>query len=220
MKIKSDPVLIKSLGTFRLGIIQSDIICQPSSKDLRSTIEEEVIYIQNKYRLDEVNKIDLIAETRNAYKKFGGDPNRYRPSADSLIRRIVKGMGIYYLNNVVDILNLISIRSGYSIGGYDLSSIDGTIELGVGKEGEPYKGIGRGDLNITNMLVLRDNYGAFGSPTSDSERTMINGSTNEIVLIFFDFETNSTLEPYLSECVNLLSVHCSAKEPSVNIIKY
>ena len=129
-------------------------------------------------------------------------------------------MGIYYINNAVDILNLISIRSGFSIGGYNLSAITGSIELGIGKPGEPYIGIGRGDLNITNLPVLRDNSGAFGTPTSDSERTMIKDTTNEIVFIFYDFGINSTLEEYLSKCAELLSIHCSAEKPSISIIKF
>lgn len=220
MKIASDPFIIKALETLRLGIIQARINCQPSSVKLKSIIEKEVAYVHDKFRLDEVNKIETIAETRTAYKKLGNDPNRYRPSADSLVRRIVKRMGIYYINNVVDILNLISIQSGFSIGGYDLSSITGQIELGAGKEGELYKGIGRGDLNITNLPVLRDNKGAFGSPTSDSQRTMVKNTTEEIVFIFFDFEKNSLLDGYLSKCAELLSLHCSASGMSVNVQTY
>lgn len=220
MNITSDPFIIKALKTFRLGIIQSKINCQPSTKELQLVIEEEVSSAQDKYSLDVVNKINIIAETRIAYKKLGNDPNRYRPSADSLVRRIVKGMGIYYINNVVDILNLISIQSGFSIGGYDLSSINGQIELGIGKEGEPFRGIGRGDLNITNLPVLRDSNGAFGSPTSDSERTMIKDTTMEILFIFFDFGYNSLLDEYLSMCADLLSVHCSASGLSFTINLY
>lgn len=220
MKILSDSLIIKTLGTFRLGIIHSKINCQPSTKELQLIIEKEVSDVQNKYSLDIVNKIETITETRNAYKKLGSDPNRYRPSADSLIRRIVKGMGIYYINNAVDTLNLISIKSGFSIGGYDLSSITGQIQLSVGNVGEPYRGIGRGDLNITNLPVLRDKDGAFGSPTSDSERTMIKSTTNEILFIFFDFGFNSSLNQYLGECAELLSRHCFASELLVNINEF
>ena len=173
--------------------------------------------VQRQYRLDGVNKIKTIAETREAYKKLGNDPNRYRPSADSLVRRIVKGMGIYYINNVVDILNLISIQSGFSIGGYDSLAISGNIELSIGKEGEPYNGIGRGGLNITNLPVLRDSTGAFGTPTSDSERTMIKDTTHDILFVFFDFGCNSSLKKYLMKSAELLSDYCSAEKSSIEI---
>ena len=220
MELVPDPIIIKVLGAFRLGIIQSRIECRPSPIDLLSIIETEVSQVRRKFHLEEVNKIGIIAEARRAYKKLGNDPNRYRPSADSLIRRIVKGLGIYYINNVVDILNLISIQSGFSVGGYDLSAISGCMELGLGKELEPYKGIGRGEINITNLPVLRDKNGAFGTPTSDSERTMIKEITNNIVFIFFDFGLNPSLNEYLLKCSELLSLHCSAKELSIKINIY
>ena len=40
--------------------------------------------------------------------------------------------------------------------------------LGIGKSGEPYEGIGRGELNIEGMPVYRDAMGGIGTPTSDN----------------------------------------------------
>ena len=217
MEIAADQPVNQKLNGFRLGWLESLITCQSSGRKLRLLIDEEGLNIQRKYRLEEVNKIRTIAETREAYKKLGNDPNRYRPSADSLMRRIVKGMGIYSINNVVDMLNLISIQSGFSIGGYDSSAISGNIELGIGKSGEPYNGIGRGDLNITNLPILRDDISAFGTPTSDSERTMIKDATHNILFVFFDFGCNSSLDEYLTKSTELLSVHCSAQKSRIGI---
>ena len=220
MKIAADQSVIQKLNGFRLGWLESKINCQPSGRKLQYLISKEDENIQSRYRLDEVNKIQTIAEAREAYKKFGNDPNRYRPSADSLTRRIVKGMGIYSINNVVDTLNLISIQSGFSIGGYDISAISGRIVLGIGKKGEPYCGIGRGNLNITNLPVLRDDVGAFGTPTSDSERTMIKNASQHILFVFFDFGSNPSLDPYLAKSTKLLSAHCSAKNSEIGIYTF
>ena len=220
MELITKPLIIKTLSPFRLGVIQSSVQCIPSSIELISAIEKEVTQIKMKYPLDRVSKIESIHEVREAYRKLGNDPNRYRPAADSLIRRIVKGMQLYYINNVVDSLNLISIQSGFSIGGYDSSAITGNIELGIGRKNELYRGIGRGELNITNLPVLRDKNGAFGTPTSDSERTMIIDKTNRIIFIFYDFGWNSLLEKYLWKCTEYLSRFCFAQETSVHILEY
>jgi DNA/RNA-binding domain of Phe-tRNA-synthetase-like protein len=214
MEIIVDPLIIKTLKSFRLGLIEAKVHCQLTSNTLKSIIDKEVTATAEKYQLDEVNKIAAIAETRRAYKQVGNDPNRYRPSADSLIRRIVKGLGIYSINNVVDILNLISIQSGFSIGGYDRDAIRGCIELGIGRPGELYTGLGRGEINIANLPVLRDELGAFGTPTSDSERTMIKESTTQILFVFYDFGFNSQLETFLKHCSNLLAGGCLAENIS------
>ena len=95
----------------------------------------------------------------------------------------MKGMELYRIDTLVDVINLISIQSGYSIGGFDLDKIDGEqLTLGVGREGEPFEGIGRGTLNIANMPVYRDNVGGIGTPTSDNERTKLSLETTRLLM--------------------------------------
>ena len=52
-----------------------------------------------------------VKATKNAYRTLGKDPNRYRPAAESLMRRIANGKGLYQISNVVDVLNYISIKN-------------------------------------------------------------------------------------------------------------
>ena len=67
-------------------------------------------------------------------------------------------------------INLASIYSGHSIGGFDLDKIQGDrLVLGIGKAGEPYEGIGRGELNIEGMPVYRDAVGGVGTGCMESE---------------------------------------------------
>ena len=148
------------------------------------------------------------------------DPNRYRPSADSLLRRIVKGNGLYKVNNIVDILNLISVKSGFSIGGYNKSAIIGEIVLDKGTAGDEYYGIGRGLLNIENLPVLRDEKGVFGSPTSDSERTMIDERTTSVLFVFFDFGKSNSLDNYLNETIALLKQFANADNINKEIVLF
>lgn len=92
---------------------------------------------------------------RQAYKRLGKDPNRYRPSSEALRRRILRELPLYKVDTLVDLINLVSIRSGYSIGGFDADKIaGGSLVLGVGREGEIYHGIGRGELNIAGLACL------------------------------------------------------------------
>jgi DNA/RNA-binding domain of Phe-tRNA-synthetase-like protein len=212
--------MLAQLKSLRIGTLLADVVCHPSSDKLAGLIREAVEKIRDQYNLSDINKLEVIASARNAYKKCGNDPNRYRPSADALLRRIVKGSDLYKINNVVDVLNLVSIRSCFSIGGYDRVKLKGDIELGLGQKGEPYSGIGRGPVNITNLIVLRDKYGAFGSPTSDSERTMITGTTKEILFIFFDFELHTSLEENMNYCDRLLREYCQAKETGIRIFDF
>ena len=166
----------------------------------------------------ELSKYDCIQSARAAYKALGKDPSRYRPSAEALFRRIISGKELYSVNNVVNLINLISFKSGFSIGGYDADSIKGDIALTKGLSSDIYDGLGRGLLNIENLPVLRDELGAFGCPTSDSERTGIRLDSRRCLWVFFDFDADQSLEQYLHESAELLKQFAAAKNISVKIV--
>ena len=136
------------------------IACQVKNTEPDERLWEEITRVEEDIRstckIEDINKWTPIFATRQAYKRLGKDPNRYRPSAEALRRRILRGLPLYKIDTLVDIVNLVSIRSGYSIGGFDADKIVGGLELGVGKEGEIYHGIGRGELNIAGLPVYRD----------------------------------------------------------------
>ncbi len=168
--------------------------------------------------MESISKIPAIAASRKAYKICGKDPARYRLSAEALLRRVVSGKGLYQISNVVDQLNLVSIGSGFSIGGYDANQIQGDVIFGIGRVNESYSGIGRGELNIEGLPVFRDNLGAFGTPTSDSPRTEVSEQTTRFLMVLIDFEGDNRLNEAVEIAVELLKEHCSAKNITVNFI--
>ncbi len=136
-------------------------------------------------------QIPGIAATRRVYKACGKDPSRYRPSAEALIRRVLQGKDLYQIDTLVDLINLASMRFGYSIGGFDADKfVGGTLTLGIGREGEPYEGIGRGIINIEGMPVYRDEQGGVGTPTSDNERTKITLATTHLLTLVNGYDGN------------------------------
>ena len=68
------------------------------------------------------------------------------------------------------------------------------LVLGIGKAGEPYEGIGRGELNIEGMPVYRDAVGGVGTPTSDNERTKISEGTTHLLAIMNGYSGSEGLE--------------------------
>lgn len=143
------------------------------TKELTSTTQPE-----------DIKQQPAIAATREVYKRCGKDPSRYRPSAEALRRRLMRGIDLYQIDTLVDLINLVSLRTGYSIGGFDADKIQGiNLELGVGRAEEPFEGIGRGVLNIEGLPVYRDAIGGIGTPTSDHERTKMDLGTQHILAI-------------------------------------
>ncbi len=214
-KIEITEELSNFFPDLKIGYVIADVKISHLYDNLLEEIKATTNEIEKSMTVVDVRENSIIKSTKNAYRKLGKDPNRYRPSAESLLRRVVQGKGLYKINNVVDLLNLLSITSGFSICGYDYEKIEGGICFQIGKN-EIYEGIGRGELNIEDLPVFADSCGVFGSPTSDSVKTMIDDKTSKILFLFPLFEKfDAELEDVISKCVQLLNQYDISK----NIIK-
>jgi DNA/RNA-binding domain of Phe-tRNA-synthetase-like protein len=203
----------------RLGCIEATISVNESPNELLAEMNDQMQRIGQSLSIESISKIPIITASRKAYKACGKDPARYRLSAEALLRRVVSAKGLYQINNVVDQLNLVSITTGFSIGGYDADQIHSDIVFGIGVSDEPYVGIGRGELNIENLPVFRDEQGAFGTPTSDSLRTGVNEQTQNFLMILIDFDGDDLLEEALQMAERLLKNYCQAKKTEIQIVE-
>jgi DNA/RNA-binding domain of Phe-tRNA-synthetase-like protein len=193
------PVIISdelkaSVPHLLLSCIECDVSIKEDNITLWGLIDKKSVQIRDSVQLGDISRMPAVAASRRGYKLCGNDPARYRLSAEALLRRTVQGKGLYRVNNVVDLLNLVSLSTGFSIGGYDAEKIEGEVVFGIGRQNEPYTGIGRGELNIESLPVFRDNKGPFGTPTSDSVRTSVTSGTIRFLMIIIDFGTQGILD--------------------------
>jgi len=207
------------IPTTKLGIITAKIAFTKENPQLTERIKYEVKQIQNNLKLEDIKKLSPISTTRAAYRALGKEPARYRPSAEALLRRIIQGKNLYQINNIVDTINLASIITAFSIGGYDLDKIEGNITFDLGRKNEKYQAIGRGLINIENLPVFRDSTGAFGSPTTDSERTKITEKTTKVLLIVINFGDIENFDKTLENIKGLLEDYVNAENCTRTIIE-
>ncbi len=185
--------LAQKVPDLELACIECNVEIQAINNELWDEIQQKIAELSAKLKIEDIKDLPAISASRLAYKACGKDPARYRLSAEALLRRVINRNEIYQINNVVDLLNLVSISTGFSIGGYDAGKIEGDIIYGIGEPNEPYTGIGRGELNIEGMPVFRDSIGAFGTPTSDSERTSVTSETKRFLMIIIDYAASAQL---------------------------
>jgi DNA/RNA-binding domain of Phe-tRNA-synthetase-like protein len=196
------------------GAILAEVSNSPTSPELWLEIERISKLLQENYTTETIKGQSGIFATREAYRKAGKDPSRYRPACEQLARRILQGKSLYSIDQLVDLGNLISLYCGYSTAMLDADKIIGdTITLAIGRANEPYEGIGRGILNIENLPVYRDAEGGIATPTSDSVRTMITPETKRILLLINCYDGNATaLEDVLNYSTQGLTTFANAVE--------
>ena len=186
---------------------------------------QEIKALGERYRseltTESLKDMTSIAATRRVYKACGKDPSRYRPASEALIRRMLQGKELYQRDTLVALVNLASIAYGYSIGGFDADKFVGnTLTLGIGREGEPYEGIGRGLLNICGLPVYRDAEGGVGTPTSDNERTKMTIDTLHLVVLINGYDGNEQRVRENAEYIQqLLRKYCQSDGGSYFIYK-
>lgn len=210
---------LKDICNVNIGCIFYKTNVIKTTEELWNYMDNDIIAkIQKSFTLENLSDQINIKNSREAYKSLGKEPSRYRVSSEALIRRILQGKGLYKINNVVDTNNLISIETGYSVGSYDLDKIQGNISFRIGKDGEEYEGIGKEMINIAKLPVFADDLGAYGSPTSDSKRTMITEETQNVLTVLISFNGMEGLEKSLDQAKHYLIQYANAEEVKSVII--
>ena len=186
MEITIDPKITEILTDFKVGIIHyNNITVSDSPQMLKGRLQlfQEQLY----FDLEDKELWDFpgLLEWKLIWKALGADPNRYRPSAEALFRRVKKQNYLKPVHSGVDMNNFLSLQYEIPLGLYDADLIAGNVSLSVGTEMDQYEGINNRLNTLANILVLKDDQGAFGSPYVDSERTAVTEQTKNALHVFY-----------------------------------
>ena len=217
IQISIDQSLKRLSPNLALGVVSAGVQVTKKSPQLWKEINKRIKELQSNLTLASLYDIPQIKALRNAYKAIGKDPTRYRGSQEALVRRLLRGKGLYQINTIVDINNLVSLETLHSVGSYDIDKLKPPVIFRIGKPGESYKGIGKEIVNIADLPVFADEEGPFGSPTSDSERTMITLDTKKVMMVIISFTGQEHLRGQLQRTTNLLCNYAGAMREKVEV---
>jgi len=195
-----------------LGVLYYKVNVVSSSDEIENRYDDIISVLKDKYLLQSIVENSHIKSTRLAYTSFGKNPSRYRNAAEGMLRRIVKGNGLYRINNIVNINNMMSITTGYSIGSYSVNKLTENIVFKLAEKGEKYLGIGKESVNIEFLPTLYDDNGAFGNPTSDSQRTMIKEGEQEIISVIYSFDDDGDMKETMAQFASMLKKYTDIRE--------
>lgn len=218
ISVTIDPALKAKCPRATLGCVTAGVHIAENVSSLEAELRATEERIAKLAEPRAVLESPAILATRAGYKALGKDPARYRGSAEALLRRLIAGKGLPRINPVVDIINLVSVESRLSIGLYDLARVQGDIVFRAGRAGETYKGIGKYDLNLEDLPLFADALGPHGSPTSDSERTMVTPATAGVLAILISFGGSEGLEEWCQRLRDLFQQFASCRSVEICIV--
>lgn len=174
------------LPNTKLGLVEADgVRVVPADAGLATVMDEICDRKRREVTVETLAEDQNIRLVRAMFREWGLDPSKYRPASEALLRRVVQGKGLYHVSNVVDIGNLGSLETGWPFGCYDRARLRPPISFRHGAPGERYEGIGKQTWHLKGRPILADLDGPFGSPISDSTRSMITEAAREILVILY-----------------------------------
>jgi DNA/RNA-binding domain of Phe-tRNA-synthetase-like protein len=206
-----------ALHPVRLGVLSAEgIHIGHSPPELVHLLDDEAERFRARVPTAEaLEGLPPIRQAREAYVAWGGNPKRHPPSAEALAKRVVGGKGIYRVNTVVDVNNLLSLATAWPVGSYDAARLTGPVTFRVGRSDESYQVIGGTTFSAGGLPVFADAAGIFGGTTRDSDRTKITEHTTTLLMVVIAFTIDEDLTPVLARGAELLKAYCGT--PKVEI---
>jgi len=209
-------------GTLALGLLEAEgVRLQPVPAAFDEECARACAHLEAQHAGRPPADIPGVAETRALFHALGVDPTKTRPSSEALLRRVVQGKGLPRVNLAVDVCNLCSLEHQLPLGLYDREHVRGAVRARTGQEGEGYPGIRKQHVNLSGRLLLADDEGPFGAPTSDSARTAVTDSTTRLlVVVFCPLErADRSLSAMLEHIADRLTRHASARVVAVRVVQ-
>ena len=209
-------------GVLALGLLEAEgLRAGPLPEDFETERERLTTRLESHYAGKQPADIPGVSETRALFHQLDIDPTKTRPSSEALLRRVLQGKGLPRVNPAVDACNLCSLEFQLPFGLYDREQVHGAIHVRVGREGEGYPGIRKQRVHLAGRLLLADDEGPFGAPTSDSSRTAVTPETRHLlVVVFCPMErAGQHLSAALERVSDLLTRHCGASVVAVRVLQ-
>jgi DNA/RNA-binding domain of Phe-tRNA-synthetase-like protein len=129
---------------------------------------------------------EIRMAVRDLLRHWGHKPaGRGKPAAEYLIRAVERGE-LGSINLAVDICNVISFHSGFSIALVDLALAHPPFRVERGPEGASYVFNQSGqEMWLEGLICLSDAAGPCGNPVKDSQRTKTHPGTTQTLTVIW-----------------------------------
>ncbi|MDN0199838.1 phenylalanine--tRNA ligase beta subunit-related protein [Streptomyces sp. S.PNR 29] len=165
-----------------------------------------------------------IEAWHTAYRSFGTNPRRIRPSVDALGRRLAKKGALPRINPAVDSYNAVSVRHGLPAGAFDLDHVTGDVDIRHADGTESFTPLGEPDA-VENPkageIIYADTTGVLTRHWNhrDAHRTRVTEDSTHVVFVLETLQAardGDLLEVAAHELQGLLAPH--AEQTAVHFV--
>ncbi|MFN4132755.1 MAG: B3/4 domain-containing protein [Candidatus Hadarchaeales archaeon] len=185
--MRVEPKLAERFPELRALIrIVRGVEVKPESEGVENFKREVTEEVRTSMKLEDVKDAPVFRAYRDFYWRVGIDPTKIRPAGEALVRRVLGGKPIPKINTLVDVYNMVSLRTGVAIGAFDFKKINGELILREALKGEKFLGIGMKSQETLggNEMVVADAEKLIAIyPYRDSEETKVTTATTDVLFL-------------------------------------
>ena len=203
-----------------VGAVRADGVDNgPSPDALREQLDAEVSRVA---ALESYPSPHLKKAVRDVLRTRGYKPaGRGKPASEYLAAMARKG-DFPVISTLVDVNNLVSLRSGLPISVLDVGRFDGPAVLRFGDEGESYVFNPSGqEIELEGLLVVCDGLLPRGTPVKDSMATKVGPGTSSALAVIYGarIAVDATeMEAHARLFADLLETHAAAERTDVQVL--
>lgn len=178
--------------------------------------------IRSQLTLEDAKDDPIFRSYRDLYWSFGMDPTKLRVSSEAVLRRILKGMNLWRISDIVDIVNLASAYHKIPIGLIDASKLKGDLHVRTAFKGEVFQRIGGKVIMCRGREIVvadEEKIVCFGYATHDSERTMITKDSSRVLVLLYgsDAVPSTIMDDALKITNDMIDqwLDCKVSEPII-----
>ncbi|MFW9976033.1 MAG: B3/4 domain-containing protein [Candidatus Thorarchaeota archaeon] len=203
-------------------VIIDDLKVGQSTLSFEEYERETFTEIRSHMTLEDAKDDPIFRSYRDLYWTFGMDPTKLRVSSEAVLRRILKGLNLWRISDIVDIINLASAYHKIPIGLIDATKLVGDLVVRTASKGEIFQRIGGKALECRGReIVVADDEKivCFGFATHDSEQTMITKGSNRVLVLFYGAEvvSRTIMNDALKITLDMIDqwLDCRVSEPQI-----
>ena len=220
MQIHVDRQLFAKAGDVKIGIIRyQGIVADAIPPMLVGRLQLYIEHLHTELESKSWNAYEGIVSWRKVFKQTGSDPSRYRPSVESLFRRVKKEAYTPSGNSAIALNNFFSLQYTCPLGIYDLSAVKGDVEFRIGVAEDTYEGLNGRVNKLEGIIGSFDQVGPFGSPYVDSVRTSVNDRTSDALhSIYFHPEITIEQSQQIMHAISKMFLQVHGGESAIHLL--
>jgi lysyl-tRNA synthetase class 2 len=143
MKIGIAPEVFQAWPAYRrIVVVARDVDNAEEDPALEALLREAEASVRQDPALENLKEYPGIASWRTVFERMGLNPNKYPPSIANLVKRTRSGKDLPFVNRLVAIFNIVSLKYRIPCGGDDLSGVTGDVRLMPASGDETYEPLG------------------------------------------------------------------------------